>query len=744
MSLKSDKLANRLQEIQQFVAVRTGQNATLQVVEQELVKIADSLKQGKLTVQIVSHNPVPAQALQNFLSSYNPLPEFYNFQRMLLPREPEPAASEPAAALILQISSASTPGLQQTRYELSINHRVLIGRDDSQCQICLPNQYAWVSGRHAEIQSVLNSEVDSSNPNWQICNLNSTNGTYLNGQRLQECQALQSGDRITLGYENPTEKSPEFIFECQSHLDSDVFPKLDEFYRQLVDCDVLCLVLEPNQMLTPDEKQLIEKASISPISLLVLVVEIPEPHHPVAQEIKTSIADVKARLQNQNSSLSLELVPLRSPLADPDAKELDIDSFCKSLEKLVKRKPEDILIKRLTAQVVSQIALIEKFFNNQEKALEIEIQQDEAKLREGKGEDLQKKTDKSIRQLSDDKIEIFKQAKAKLSQSRANLLDEYLSESLTSKIGEAVDKLKSQVIKKEGCKYIELRAIVTKQVTERRGIKSSKSKEKIVDANTALIDLCRSELSQWANEEWERICTQYTEGGLKGILQRNYETLSSIPGLNLSHSALQPRQTIDFQEIFASSLKKPACETRYQEVSPLFYLLKKVRSQWMQFMFLFSFLSVLGIAGGGGRRQLMQSITQPIREAFQNSPLVSFLFLAGLCYFLFKFLKRTYQDFKEAEQEKAVEKMRNELRSYYQSFVKNRLVEKISQKIIQALEAEEQRLDELIRTVKQLAEQFIAQAEGSQLPLKLRMSKHKEQQNNLRKELSELQKLKRI
>ncbi len=742
MSLKSDKLANRLQEIQQFVVARTAQNETFQIVEQELVKIADSLRQGKLTIQIVSRNPVPAQALQNFLSSYKPLPEFYHFQTMLLLGEPEQAAPEPAAALILQASSGSTTGLQQTRYELPINHRVVIGRDDSQCQICLPDQYAWVSGRHAEIQSVLNSEVDSSRPNWQICNLNSTNGTYLNGQRLEDRQTVQSGDRITLGYENPTEKSPEFIFECQSQLDSDVSSKVDEFYRQLVDCDILCLVLEPNQILTADEKQLIEKASISPISLLVVLVELAAPHHPVAQEIKTSIAELKARLQNQNSSLSLELVPLRSHLADPDAKELD--SFCKSLEKLVKRKPEDILIKRLTAQVVSQIALIEKFFNNQEKALEAEIQQDEAKVHGVKGDDWQKQTEKALKQINDDKAGFFKQAKAKLSQSRANLLDEYLSESLTSKISEAVDKLKSQVIKKEGCKYIELRAIVTKQVTERRGVKSSKSKEKIIDANTALIDLCRSELSQWANEEWERICTQYTEGGLKGILQRNSETLSSIPGLNLSHSALQPRQTIDFQEIFASSLKKPACETRYQEVSPLFYLLKKVRSQWMQFMFLFSFLSVLGIAGGGGRRQLMRSITQPIRGAFHNAPLVSFLFLGGLCYFLFKFLKRTYQNFKEAEQEKAVEKMRNELRSYYQSLVKNRLVEKISQKIMQALEAEEQRLDELIKTVKQLAEQFITEAEGSQLPLKLRMNKRKEQQNNLRKELSELQKLKRI
>lgn len=34
---------------------------------------------------------------------------------------------------------------------------------------------------------------------WEVCDLNSANGTLVNGQRLYGCQRLQSGDRITVG-----------------------------------------------------------------------------------------------------------------------------------------------------------------------------------------------------------------------------------------------------------------------------------------------------------------------------------------------------------------------------------------------------------------------------------------------------------------------------------------------------------------------------------------------------------------
>lgn len=93
-------------------------------------------------------------------------------------------------------------------YTLSENQEAVIGREPS-CQIALePTLYLGVSRRHALIRPA--SSLGNTLPHWEICDLNSANGTYINGQFLQGCHHLQVGDRIELGKDGPV-----FIFECQ-------------------------------------------------------------------------------------------------------------------------------------------------------------------------------------------------------------------------------------------------------------------------------------------------------------------------------------------------------------------------------------------------------------------------------------------------------------------------------------------------------------------------------------------------
>lgn len=94
------------------------------------------------------------------------------------------------------------------RYPLSVSETVALGRDP-RCQIALdPILYRAVSRRHAEVGPVLGFASSGGTQFWQVCDLDSANGTYVNGQRLQGCQVLRMGDCIMLG-----QNGPEFVFE---------------------------------------------------------------------------------------------------------------------------------------------------------------------------------------------------------------------------------------------------------------------------------------------------------------------------------------------------------------------------------------------------------------------------------------------------------------------------------------------------------------------------------------------------
>lgn len=120
-------------------------------------------------------------------------------------------------AFLRQLPSG-TVQQRQPRYALSTEYIIEIGRDP-RCQIVLdPVLYESVSRRHVEIRP--KAAAAEGLPNWWACDLNSSNGTYINGKRLRGCKILQAGDRIRLG-----QSGPEFVFERGSSPNAATIPE---------------------------------------------------------------------------------------------------------------------------------------------------------------------------------------------------------------------------------------------------------------------------------------------------------------------------------------------------------------------------------------------------------------------------------------------------------------------------------------------------------------------------------------
>ncbi|MGF1513669.1 MAG: PrsW family glutamic-type intramembrane protease [Elainellaceae cyanobacterium] len=116
--------------------------------------------------------------------------------------------SRPPAAILRQVSSGGIASVEF--YPLPYAGDVKIGRDPA-CQIVLDTRvYTGVSRQHVCI-AAYGAPAKGAESAWRLEDLNSSNGTYVNGDKLEAPHWLREGDRISLG-----RQGPQFIFELLS------------------------------------------------------------------------------------------------------------------------------------------------------------------------------------------------------------------------------------------------------------------------------------------------------------------------------------------------------------------------------------------------------------------------------------------------------------------------------------------------------------------------------------------------
>lgn len=719
MAPKAEKLGQSIENLQLFLKKKSAEYEEFEAIALELEKLNTHLEQKKLTIQIVSQNSVLAQALFDLIDSNKQLLESYKLKFDSLPEVPKQITPQQFYSLKLQRLQDNSTDFQLC-YELISGQEHSIGRNPD-CSIILEAEtYKGVSWNHAMVKcshSENNSEI------WEICDFNSTNGTFVNGERIQDFRVLQPGDKITLGYPQASQKTAELTFDVQVSVAD---TEMEQPYWEIIDCDLLFLVVDSSKALSQEEQEFIKNFDSTLMAKQFLVVELPDNQEQEKTSIKTNLADIEKWVKNEASDSGLEIVSLfLQPYYDEEkSKELEShfqkkqDSFFKSLENIVKRQPENILAKRLAIKIVRDLEPVDIALQRHQEKLSQTISQEKNELETLTQVNLKEITKKAITSVNEDKDKFFKQVKFELVQSKAALLDNFSKRSIVYRVQDFVDNLKPNVLTKQGHKYIQL-----------KNEHSPESK----DINTSLIDFCTSSLEKWANEEWDKICNVYGNGGLNGLLERAYASVNIIPSTQ-SESPFSSPQSIDVRNNFLISFAPVSCEVRHKQISLGAYIMKQLRSQMMQTMMMITL--VLSLVGIQASKTLLMG---KLSGVFKQLPWLFGLIIFGIIFMLIN----AYNKDDNLKLEEAGQKLKKDLAGYYQSFTKN-MLEKVIQDLNLALESEDLRIANALDITNDRYKEHILETEKKQIKIKSNIEKYKLQQDALKKELSEFKKLKRL
>ena len=711
----SDKSIQRLKASQKFVADRVSQDIAYAGILHTLNQLEGTLKSGKLPVQIVSQDKMLAQTLQALLESHLPSQGAYHFTTGLLPTLADLEMPLSPAVLILQTVTAENE--QDTRYELSTLETQSIGRHPN-CQIRFSNDLTLVSGHHAKLQPVLESERDA-HTQWKLCDCNSTNGTYINGDRLYDCQILQNGDRLSFGSPSLIPKSAAIAFECQTPQVPSSF-ETDADHRRLFDGMVVCLVIDPTHPLSITDQHFIAQANQATVAKLVVIAALPGGM--VSESTKANLADLQTWINDQPHQSVLEVISLlMSPFTAnsgatvlmPHA-QVNFDQLCQSLETTTQGSVENALIQHVIACFEIQTKAIAATLQTQEAVL-MQKSEPEEQSKELSPTSLKEQSRRLLAKVNTEKDLVFRQIKTDINHSKSKLLDDLRKSSLPYKVQKFLEELEFVETRRKSYCYIRLKVE-----------NALESDADISVVHLAAMQLINTELRKWTTDEWRRVHNTYVEGGIKQFVDKSDKALSVIPHLTLPGSLIHHSCRLTIEPILQTSVVQPFCETRYKHTTLGGYLFKNIRMQAMQWV------------------GLIMLIAAPIALLFHQEAVNRGLIFLAVSPIIIPCLLFSYKQERKEKSEEAVERLRKDLLSHYQSIVKS-LADKLAQHLITLVEVEERQFRDVLETINDQYQNRIGELEKDQIQLKAQLeeSKRMQQKNlaNLAKDLAEFQRL---
>lgn len=711
IATKLERLCQRVSELQNFANEKYEQDGSYKYIADQLNKTIESLKEGRLIAHLVAKENNYAQALRNCLASDPGVNSYYAFKVVNFPEDTTETSS--TANLMLQ-----TPGAiisSNAQFKLSTEKPTKIGRDSNRSNIVIVDSISMVSGLHITIQA--------NNNNWSLVD-SSSNGTYINGNRIKGNYLLQSGDRISLGGSPGSNGIAEFIFENKPEL----LTPSEKTSREFSDCDMFCIVTNPKDIHSNELKPLLKKVSSYPISKILIVCDVDSDKVESINHFGNMLIDSASEwLASNKVSVDFVAIQLRHFFysTKPEITDNKLTEELKKLylvaESLTDYKPEDTISRRVSANLSFYISVIEKILNNQDETLKKELQQLQERISGMAVEDYKAQFKNVIKQIADDRERFFRQTKTEITQSKISVLDTYNKKSVMSRIQVIVEEFIPRIISRSGNTYLTLG--------------EANSNEQV---DLKLFRFCAQELCNWGVEEWQRVLNKHF-GGLKDLFQRTKRSLTALSIQMPSEIDINKVAAPKIDKCFQDSVMGASQEVAFREDSVGSFLFKNIRSTIMT-VGVFGTLIVTGstllssnndTGKSASASQQKGQLLKNIKESIPGFEYVAVLLIAGLIGFIIYDFVRT----KHLKRSEAGEKLKKDMISYYQSYVKDRS-DKVIQEILITLEIEEQRLKNVLDRASEQVESFVSD-------FKRQVDDIKNRQSLIGKEKTNLDKLKR-
>ena len=661
-------LQSIIQEIKGFVYPRIEHDEFYSTVKLELEKIANSINTAKPTIEIFSHNKSSSQGLNYFFSNHPELSQYYQLQISDLSIHSTVQTIQ-NPELLLQANEYFD--YQSNCYQLEKQQRYIIGRDSIH-DIALPKNKT-TSSIHAEVKAV---DCDN-NTTWVIKDL-SRNGTYVNGERIQNPRTLQFGDKITLAYPSSKPKAAEFIFKAHT-----VNKARINTNTLKIRGDIICLILNSHRPLTESEQALIQQISQRPVFDLIIIQDVLNTSPETLEQANKNLAEVENWIKKSYSNLADDIdifaLPISITYPHFNLPSPNTERFDKFSEPLIHFGANPLSIHQ--AKPLFQVKRIKAHLKNKLEKINLEKQQQEQLLHNKSLDYWITQKQKAFSRLRYDKEETFGTIYQMLNSSKNDLSFLQLPDSFLQKLDLYIKALEIKVIKENNQICLELVAPNSS------------------NTHQAILQFCQEYLSKWGEQEWSRICNNYADGGFNGFYQRNYNELNCIPGFTLPNLFKQSSESKNWQDIFQQ-----------------FFVAAEAQQSYRNQLYSFSDFASLGIQGA-------------MAVVYPN-------IVVGLIMSLTRIVGKTlsYPEIQKYKLEQQTEQLRRTTFNHYQN-VARYLLSKITEELISSVKKEDREYRKALESTDELLREHFNELNKAFIT-------DKQQKQHIFQEIAALEKLK--